>query len=96
MNATAIPVESWQLPGGCGEVLAVYVDGVELSRADWQSDGERIHLSEPIAIRPSRRGEVLAEALVWVGHYPPRTAVTAVVWRSGGSYVVDAWPARTE
>ena len=36
---------------------------------------------------------MLAAALAWVGRYPPRTAVTAIVRRSGGSYVVDAWPA---
>jgi hypothetical protein len=86
-------VDAWDLPGESGEVLAVYVDGVELARGDWAARGARVNLRTPVAVAPARRGETLAEALVWVGRYPPRPAVTALVRRCAGTDVVDARPA---
>ena len=91
--SAAVDVDAWDLPDGAGEVLAVYVDGVELAQGRlggaWRT-GEPA-LAHPIA--PARRGETLAEALVWVGRYPPRPTVTALVRRSAGTDVVDARPA---
>jgi hypothetical protein len=48
-DAAAPTFESWLLRAKRGQVLAVYVDGVELSRAAWEADGDRIHLRTPIA-----------------------------------------------
>ena len=50
-------------------------------------------LRTPVPVAPARRGETLAEALVWVGRYPPRPTVTALVRRPAGTDVVDARPA---
>ncbi len=91
--SAAVDVDAWDLPDGAGEVLAVYVDGVELARDDWAARGARVNLRSPIPIAPARRGETLAEALVWVGRYPPRPTVTALVRRPAGTDVVDARPA---
>lgn len=88
-------VGSWELPGDPGEVLAVFVDGVELARGDWTADGARVRLREPIPVTQARRGEVLAAALAWVGRYPPPTAVTALVRRPDRTDVVDASPVGT-
>ena len=85
-------VDAWDLPGESGEVLAVYVDGVELARGDWAVRGARVNLRTPVPVAPPRRGETLTEALVWIGHYPPRPTVTAVVRRPTGTDVVDARP----
>ena len=41
--------ESWLIRAKRGQVIAVYVDGVELSRAAWEADGYRIHLRAPFA-----------------------------------------------
>jgi hypothetical protein len=41
--------ESWLLRAKRGQVLAVYIDGVELARAAWEADGDRIHLRTPVA-----------------------------------------------
>jgi hypothetical protein len=50
MTDAATPTfESWLLRAKRGQVLAVYVNGVELSRAAWEADGDRIHLRTPIA-----------------------------------------------
>jgi hypothetical protein len=50
MTAAAKPTfESWLLRTKRGQVMAVYVNGVELSRAAWEADGDRIHLRTPIA-----------------------------------------------
>jgi hypothetical protein len=84
---------TWDLPDDSGEILAVYVDGVELARGDWAARGARVSLRTPIPVAPPRRGETLAEALVWVGRYPPRPTVTALVRRTAGTDVVDARPA---
>src|ERR1700709_1798450 len=42
-------METWLLLARRGQVMAVYVDEVELSRAAWEADGDRIHLRTPIA-----------------------------------------------
>ena len=46
-DAATATFESWLLRAKRGQVTAVYVDGVELSRAAWEADGDRIHLSTP-------------------------------------------------
>jgi hypothetical protein len=48
-NAVEPTFESWLLRAKRGQILAVYVDGVELAREAWEADGDRIHLRTPIA-----------------------------------------------
>jgi hypothetical protein len=49
-NGAAQPIfESWKLRAKRGQVVAVSVDGVELSRAEWEADGDRIYLQGPVA-----------------------------------------------
>ena len=54
-NGAAQPIfESWKLRAKRGQVVAVSVDGVELSRAEWEADGDRIHLQGPVAATTPR------------------------------------------
>jgi hypothetical protein len=46
--------ESWKLRAKRGQVVAVSVDGVELSRAEWEADGDRIYLQGPVAATTPR------------------------------------------
>jgi hypothetical protein len=49
-NGAAQPIfDSWKLRAKRGQVVAVLVDGVELSRAEWEADGDRIYLQGPVA-----------------------------------------------
>jgi hypothetical protein len=51
--------ESWRLHTRRGQVVAVSVDGVELSRAEWEADGDRLYLRKQVATT-SRRIAVTA------------------------------------
>jgi len=54
-NGPAQPIfESWKLRAKRGQVVAVSVDGVELSRAEWEADGDRIYLQGPLAAATPR------------------------------------------
>lgn len=54
-NGAAQPIfESWKLRAKRGQVVAVSVDGVELSRAEWEADGDRIYLQGPVAATTPR------------------------------------------
>ena len=67
MSATT-GVDTWDLPDDPGEVIAVYVHGVELSRDDWAASGARVNMRTPVAVpgtarRGARRGAHLGGPL---------------------------------
>ena len=71
--SAATDVDAWDLPDGSGEVLAVYVDGVELAQGDWAArwcTGDPAHAgpSRPGAPRrDARRGTRLGRSLSALG-----------------------------
>jgi hypothetical protein len=79
MDGAAPIFESWLLRAKRGQVIAVYVDGVELPRAAWEADGDRIHLRVPIALRVVTAAVRRAGASHVVDAEPARPAIEGPV-----------------